>query len=202
MNVQQTPLKTEISPEKVRTLITKMFNPPPESDIPNAHQLFSFMEQGQYAGEQLDGIWIPVKYASPLSYQEIDKGITFLENYEPVVEQIDGEDIETDFEENNLHVDSIDQLIEEASWLMTKASIDTGKIEDYLAKKKEAELEELMIETSSASWSDAIRQLLGISALEANKKIHMQQHQHVKTYEKDWEWIKDDDRKTSVRKRK
>src|SRR5699024_3974579 len=85
MNVQQTPLQTEISPEKVRTFITKMFNPPAESDVPHAHQLFSFMEQGQYEGEELDGMWVPIKYASPLSYEEIDKGISYLENYEPAI---------------------------------------------------------------------------------------------------------------------
>lgn len=201
MNVQQTPLKTEISPEKVRVFITKMFNPPPESEIPNAHQLFSFMEQGQYEGEAVDGIWVPIKYASPLSYEEIDKGITFLENYEPVVADIDEEEIETEFYEENVEVESLDKLIDEASWLMTKASIDTAKIEQYLADKKEADIEETMIETSTASWSDAIRQLLGISALEANKKIEINPKENVKEYAKDWEWLQDDDRRSTVRKR-
>ena len=202
MNVQQTPLKTEISPEKVRTFITKMFNPPPESEIPNAHQLFSFMEQGNYEGEALDGIWMPVKYASPLSYQDIDQGITFLENYEPVAADIDETEIETEFHEDHLEVESIDDLMDEASWLITKSRIDTEKIEDYLADKKEADIEETMIETSTTSWSDAIRQLLRISALEANKKIDVHHKEHVKTYEKDWEWIQDDDRKSTIRKRR
>lgn len=202
MNVQQTPLKTEISPEKVRTFITKMFNPPPESEIPNAHQLFSFIDQDHYEGEALDGIWMPVKYASPLSYEAIDKGITFLENYEPVVADIDEEEIETDFHEENLEVNSLDELLDEASWMITKATIDTEKIEHYLEDKQEADMEEVMIETSSESWSDAIRQLLGISALEANKKIEMHAKEDVKTYLKDWEWIQDDDRKSTVRKRK
>lgn len=202
MNVQQTPLKTEISPEKVRVFITKMFNPPPESEIPNAHQLFSFMEQGQYEGEALDGIWMPVKYASPLSYQDIDQGVTFLENYEPVAADIDETEIETEFHEDHLEVESIDDLMDEASWLITKSRIDTEKIESYLADKKEADIEETMIETSTTSWSDAIRQLLGISALEANKKIDVHHKEHVQTYEKDWEWIQDDDRKSTIRKRK
>lgn len=200
MNVQQTPLKTVISPEKVRIFITKMFNPPPESDIPNAHQLFSFMDQGQYEGEELDGIWMPVKYASPLSYTEIEKGIDFLENYEPAVADIE-EEMQPHFYEENIDADSIDDLMDEASWLLTKASIDTEKIEQYLEEKQEADIEETIIETSSDSWSDAIRQLLGVAALEANKKVHVQPKEQVKEYDKEWEWIEDDDRKTSIRRR-
>ncbi|MDS9473101.1 hypothetical protein [Sporosarcina pasteurii] len=200
MNVQQTPLQTAISPEKVRLFITKMFNPPPESEIPNAHQLFSFMDQGQYDGEQLDGIWIPVKYASPLSYTEIEKGIDFLENYEPAVADIE-EVIQPTFYQENIEADSLENLMDEASWLLTKASIDTEKIERYLEQKQEADIEETIIETSSVSWSDAIRQLLGVAALEANKKVQVQPKQHVKEFDKEWEWIQDDDRKSSIRRR-
>ncbi len=200
MNVQQTPLETMISPEKVRMYITKMFNPPLESDIPNVHQLFSFMEQGQYEGEELDGIWIPVKYASPLSYAGIEKGIEFLENYEPVVSEIE-ETIDPEFIEDTIGTTSIEDLVDEASWLITKASIDTEKIEAYLEQKKEAELEETIIETSSTDWSDAIRQLLGVAALEANKKVHVQSKEQVEVYDKEWEWIQDDDRKSSIRRR-
>ncbi|AOV06804.1 hypothetical protein [Sporosarcina ureilytica] len=200
MNVQQTPLQTAISPEKVRLFITKMFNPPPESEIPNAHQLFSFMDQGQYDGEQLDGIWMPVKYASPLSFAEIEKGIDFLENYEPAVADIE-EVIQPEFYEENIEADSLEDLMDEASWLLTKASIDTEKIERYLEQKKEADIEETIIETGSASWSDAIRQLLGVAALEANKKVQVQPKQQVKEYDKEWEWIQDDDRKSSIRRR-
>ena len=130
------------------------------------------MDQGQYEGEELDGIWMPVKYASPISPLEIEKGIEFLENYEPMVAEIE-EEIDTEFYEEDLEVDSLGNLLDEASWLLTKASIDTEKIEQYLEQKKEADIEETMIETSSDSWSDAIRQLLGIAALEANKKIEI-----------------------------
>lgn len=200
MNVQQTPLKTTISPERVRIFITRMFNPPPESEIPNAHQLFSFMDQGQYEGEELDGIWVPIKYAAPLSYGEVKKGVEFLENYEPMIADIE-EEMSTDFKEENLEVHSIGELVDEASWLLTKASIDTEKIEHYLEEKKDAEIEEVMIKTSSSSWSDAIRQLLGIAALEANKKVEFQAKEQVKEYEKDWEWIQDEDRKSSIRRR-
>lgn len=200
MTVQQTPLKTKISPEKVRVFITKMFNPPPESEIPNAHQLFSFMDQGQYEDEKVDGIWMPVKYASPISAGEIEKGIDFLESYEPVVADLEEEVVPTFFE-GNIDVESIEDLVDEASWLLTKANIDTGKIEEYLAERAEAELEEMIVETSSPSWSDAIRQLLGVAALEANKKIVVEPKQQVKEIEKDWEWIQDDDRRSSIRRR-
>ena len=201
MNVQQTPLKTSISPEKVRTFISKMFNPPLESEIPNAHQLFSFMEQGQYDGEELDGIWMPVKYASPLSSYDIERGIDFLENYEPIVSEM--EDVQTfEFRGEEIEVESIEDLVEKESWLLTKASIDTEKIEQYLDEQEEAEIEETIIETSSEAWGDAIRQLLGMSALEANKIIQTKPKKLVKKYEKEWEWINDDGGKSIIRKRK
>lgn len=201
MNLQQTPLKSSISPEKVRTFITKMFNPPPESEIPTASQLFSFMDQGQYEEEELDGIWIPVKYASPLSAGEITRGVDFLENYEPVVTEIE-EEIEPVFYEESIEIASLEELVDEANWLTTKGSIDTEAIESYLEEKNEAEIEEVMIETSSSSWGDGIRRLLGIAALEANKKIEIKPKEHVKEYEKDWEWMNDDDRKSSITRRK
>lgn len=200
MTVQQTVLETVISPEKVRLYITKMFNPPLESEIPNAHQLFSFMEQGQYEDEALDGLWIPVKYASPLSYGAIEKGLHFLENYEPVVAEL-AETVSTEFTENLMEAASLEDIVDEANWLLTKASIDTEKIEAYLAERNEAELEETIIETSSDEWSDAIRQLLGVAALEGNKKVSVGPQESVKTYEKEWEWIRDDDRKSSIRRR-
>ncbi|GKV64964.1 MULTISPECIES: hypothetical protein [unclassified Sporosarcina] len=200
MNVQQTPLKTVISPEKVRTFISKMFHPPLESEIPNAHQLFSFMDQGQYDGEDLDGIWMPVKYASPLSHTDIESGIEFLENYEPVVAEMEAPH-HIEFRQETLEVQSIDDLVDEASWLLTKASIDTEKIEEYLKRKSKAEIEETIIETSSSEWGDAIRQLLGIAALEANKRIQIEPKEDVREIEKEWEWIQDDDRKFSIRKR-
>ncbi len=199
--VQQTLLETVISPEKVRMYITKMFNPPLESEIPNAHQLFSFMEQGQYEEEALDGIWIPVKYARPLSYESIEKGLDFLENYEPSVAELE-EVAPTEFTENIMEAASLEEIIDEAQWLLTKASIDTDKIEAYLTERDEAELEETMIETSSDEWSDAIRQLLGVAALEGNKKVVVQPKENVEKYEKEWEWIRDDDGKSSIRRRK
>lgn len=201
MNMQKTPLETTISPERVRTYMTKMFNPPLESDIPNAHQLFSFMEQGQYEGEELDGIWVPVKYASPLSYAEVEKGVHFLESYEPVIEEMETV-VETEFTEEILAIHSLEEVVDEANWLLTKSSIDTEKIEAYLNEKKEAELEETIIETSSSGWSDAIRQLLGVAALEGNKRVQVQPKDEVKTFDKEWEWIQDDDRKRSIRRRK
>lgn len=200
MDMQQTVLKTTVSPERVRVYITKMFHPPLESDIPNVHQLLSFMEQDQYEGEALDGMWLPVKYASPLSTESIHEGVQFLENYEPFIEEIEDATIPT-FVEDTLDATSIEDMVKEASWLMTKASIDTEKIEAYLEQKKEAEMEETIIETGSTSWSDAIRQLLGVAALEANKKVQVQSKEHVEQYEKEWEWIVDDDRKSSIQKR-
>ncbi|MCG3088382.1 hypothetical protein [Sporosarcina cyprini] len=200
MNVQKTPLMTAISPEKVRVFITKMFNPPLESEIPNAYQLFSFMEQGQYEGEELDGLWLPVKYASPLSPAGIEEGLHFLESYEPVVAEIEEEE-EVEFEEVLIDAQAVGMVMDEASWLMTKAAIDTEKIEDYLKTKEKAGLEETVIATGSESWGDAIRQLLGVAALEANKKVKLAHDEDVPELEKEWRWIEDDDRAYNIRRR-
>src|SRR5699024_6762870 len=87
ISMQTTDIGSLISPEKTRQFIEKMFNPPVESDIPNAHQIFSFMEQNLYENESMDGMWIPVKMAPYLNGQAIDDGIDFLENYEPYVRE-------------------------------------------------------------------------------------------------------------------
>src|SRR5699024_4692871 len=57
ISMQATDIGSIISPEKTRQFIENMFHPPIESDIPDAYQIFSFMEQNQYTGEAKDGIW-------------------------------------------------------------------------------------------------------------------------------------------------
>src|SRR5699024_8631789 len=93
----------------------------------------------------------------------------------------------------------IEEVYGDALWQMTKKNIDTEAIEQYLREKENAELEEVMIESSSTSFGDAIRSLMGLSALHANKRVTFKKYKVMKTYKKDWEWMSDVDREYRVR---
>src|SRR5699024_9892837 len=88
-HLQETDVIRTIQPEVFRQFVEGTFDPPLGSDLPNAHQILSFMEQGQYEGEEMDGMWVPIKFASPISPATIDQGIDYLENYQPITEEIE-----------------------------------------------------------------------------------------------------------------
>ncbi len=199
--MKNTPLTANISPEKVRQFIINMYDPPIDSTIPNAHDLLSFMEQQIYEDEAMDGLWIPIKFTSPISKLDIEESVDYLENYESQVnfEEIDEEMItytEELIEEENIH-----DAFTNASWQMTKAIIDTEHVENYLQIQKEAEIEQLIVELGSSNWGDSIRTMLTVSALVGNRDIDEEEKIDVQSFEKEWEWIDDDDRKYIVRQR-
>jgi len=203
-NMQKTPLTSTIQPEKVRTFISKMFDPPLDSDIPNAHQLLSFMEQNQYEDEANDGLWIPVKFAAPLSRVAIEEAIEYLETYEPVIDPIVDEEEETEYSSEEMSEEDMERLMGESNWLLTKNMIDTKAIEGYFEKQEEAPLEQVIIEATTDQWSDAINALTAISALVGSKKLSVttdEQKRKRKEYEKKWEWMKDGDGSGIVKKR-
>lgn len=204
-SMQKTPLSSVIQPEKVREFIIQMYNPPLESDIPNVHQLFSFMEQGQYEDEAIDGLWLPVKFAAPLSATAIDEAVDYLENYEPVVAPMDEEDEEVEYTSEMILEDEIDEVMGDSRWLLTKAMIDTEKIEKYLEEHEEAPMEQVVIEATSAEWSDAVNAITAISALVGNKKITVTKptlEQEMPKYERNWEWMNRADGSNIIRTRK
>lgn len=202
ITMQRTPTGNTISPEKIRNFIINMYNPPVDSNIPNTHEIFSFMEQETYESESLDGIWMPVKFASPIGATDILDAIDYLEKYEPRVNDPIDEVDDVEYIEEEISGNSVDELFKKASWQMTKAVIDTETIEDYLSTNGETELEELIVEASSSNWGDAIRNLLAVSALSNNQKVELTKKQSTKTYDKEWEWIEDDDRQFSVREKR
>ncbi|WP_374966324.1 hypothetical protein [Lysinibacillus sp. RS5] len=202
VTMQDTPLSDSISPEKIRTFIVNMYNPPIDSNIPNAYDLFSFMEQAQYKDEELDGIWMPIKFAAPIGGQDIDEAIHYLETYEPKVNDPIETEEEIDFEETVVEGESVQQLFDDAAWQMTKAVINTDVIEHYLDVHGESELEEVMIESSSAEWGDAIRSLLAVSALTSKQKVNMKEVLDTKQFDKRWEWVEDDDRRFTLQRHK
>lgn len=195
-NMQKTPLTSTIQPDKVRAFISKMFDPPIDSDIPNAHQLLSFMEQNLYEDEAVDGLWIPVKFASLLSPSAIEEGIEYLETYEPAVDPILEEEEETEYSTEEISEEEMESLMGESNWILTKNMIDTTAIEAFFDKQEEASLEQIIIEATSDQWSDAINALTAISALVSNKKVTVttdEENKERKIFNKKWEWMKDGD---------
>ena len=204
-HMQKTPLSLTIQPEKVREFIVKMYNPPLESDVPNVYQLFSFMEQGQYEDEGLDGLWIPVKFASPISPLAIDEALDYIEFYEPIVVPFDETEEEVLYSAEEISEDQLDELMGEASWMLTKSMIRTEEIEAFFQTHVEAPMEQVVIEATSEQWGDAINALTAISALVGNKDIHVLESTkkvEVPKYERDWEWMNRDDGSNIIRKRR
>jgi hypothetical protein len=195
-NMQKTPLTSTIQPEKIRSFISQMFDPPLDSDIPNAHQLLSFMEQNQYEGEAIDGLWLPVKFAAPLSPLVIEEAIDYLESYEPLVSPLLEEEGETEYSTEKISEEELESIMGESNWLLTKNMIDTTAIEAFLEKHEEAPLEQVIIEATTDQWSDAINALTAVSALVSNKKVTVtanKESKEQKLFEKKWEWMKDGD---------
>lgn len=204
--MQETVQSSTIHPEKVRSFIVNMYNPPLDSDIPNAHQLLSFMEQGQYEDEAVDGLWIPVKFASPLSASAIDEGVEYIETYEPLVEVLDDEDEDMEFVSEELSAEELEQFMRESNWIMTKSMIETEAIEDYLDEYDQASMEQVIIESTSSEWADAVNALTAVAALVANKRVAInrmneKEKQEQQRYEKTWEWMDREDRNYIIRKR-
>lgn len=203
-NMQKTPLTSTIQPEKVRAFISNMFDPPLDSDIPNAHQLLSFMEQNQYEEEAIDGLWIPVKFAAPLSPIAIDEAIEYLDTYEPAVDPIVEKEEEIGYATEEMSEEELESLMVESNWLLTKNMIDTTAIEAFFEKQEEAPLEQVIIEATTDQWSDAINALSAISALVSNKKVTItidEQNIERKVFDKKWEWMKDGDGTDIIKRR-
>lgn len=200
-SMQDTSKETVISPEKIQTFILNMYSSPTDSTTPNAHDILSFMEQQINETEAMDGLWVPVKFASPIGAYDIQEAIHYLETYEPLVNEPLTDDEEILYVEEEISVDTVENLFEKATWEMTKAIIDTNEIETYLEDNGEADLEELMIESSSSNWGDAIRSLLAVSALSNIRKVDVKKKDNPKKFNKEWEWIEDDDRYFSIEQR-
>lgn len=204
-HMQKTPLSSIIFPEKVRSFIVQMYNPPLESDIPNAHQLLSFMEQNQYEDEAVDGLWIPFKMAAPIPSEAIDEAVQFIETYEPVVTPFnDDEEEEVVFVTEEISEEDMDDLMGESRWLLTKSMIQTEAIEAFFDTHDEAPMEQIVIEATSSEWGDAINAITAIAALVGNKKLSVSNEKetiNLPNYHRKWEWMDREDGKRIIRKR-
>ncbi len=201
-HIQESTVATEIRHDLMRKFIENSFTRQ-DTEQPDPHEILSFMEQDWREGERLEGLWMPVQFAAPISAGAIDKTITFLEEYEPYTEVID-EGIEEAYEQvQELSEKEAAELLKEQQWTMTKQQIHTDHLEEFLTSVGEADMEELVLEAGSKEWGDAVNALIALSALTANNKAEILNNQQVReeNKEKEWEWIHDDDRRKRVRSR-
>jgi len=198
-SLQQTGFNHVIHPELFRRFIIQTFDSPADSEIPDMHQMLSFMEQGNYPGEEMDGLWVPVKFASPISPQAIQSAIDYLENYQPITEEID-QLVQPEYHEpSEIPESQLEQVMHEWSWQMTKQFIDTKKLEEYLLRVDEASLDELLAETGGETWSDALNGLIGVAALIGNRRAEIRPPEAASDsphpapiQPRDWKWIDDE----------
>ncbi|WP_234405530.1 hypothetical protein [Paenibacillus sp. IHBB 10380] len=205
--MKQTMLLSSINPEKVRTFITQMYDPPQESDIPNAHQIMSFMEQNEYEGESMDGLWIPIKFAAPLSGEAIGEAIQYLENYEPIVDLMQEDVQEIEYVNEEMDIAQLEDMMGDSQWLLTKSMIETEAIEVFMKEVEAAPIETVMIEATSTAWGDAINALTAVSALVGSKKLILEEATddlkvQTSLYDKEWDWMDRDDMNQVVKNKK
>ncbi|MDR7000246.1 hypothetical protein [Neobacillus niacini] len=203
-HMQKTPLSSTIQPEKVRAFITQMYDPPLDSDVPNVYQLFSFMEQGQHEDEAIDGLWMPVKFATPIGPAAIDAAVYYLETYEPMADPIDEIEEELYYTTEVISEGDMEEFMGESQWKLTKSMIETEAIENYLKEHDEAPMEQLVIEATSSAWSDAVNAITAVAALVGNKKITVSkpaEKVEIPNYDRKWEWMNRDDGSNIIRNR-
>lgn len=202
-SIQNTPLTKNIQPEKIRNFIANMFDPPIDSDIPNAYQMFSFMEQDMYEEEANDGIWIPVKFAAPLSATIVDEAIDYLEHYEPTIDSIEETEEEVIYVTEEMTEEELEELMVDTKWMLTKQMIHTDDIERYFTDHEQAPLEQVISEASSVEWGDTINALTAVSALISSKRLieSIDKQISVKEIRKEWEWMKNEDRRIIIKRR-
>lgn len=202
-HIQESAMGIEIRHDLLRCFIENCFT---KQDIeqPDVHEILSFMEQGRRESERMDGLWIPVQFAAPLSSVAISNGIQFLEDYEPYTDYIE-EVVQEEYEDiEEISEEEVRVLLADQQWSMIKEQIQTEKLEDFLFEQEEVDMEELVLEVGSNKWGDAVNVLIALSALTANNKAEILDNQNVKelNIEKEWEWGNKDDKCKRVRSRK
>ncbi|MCM3737279.1 hypothetical protein M3215_16100 [Bacillus cytotoxicus] len=202
-HIQESPIGVEIRHDLLRRFIENSFT---KQDIeqPDAHEVLSFMEQDRRQGERLDGLWMPVKFASPISYAAISGATEYLEDYQPYTDDIEEMPEEAYEDVEELSEEELSKLLEEQQWTMTKEQIHTERLESFLLETEEADMEEIVLEAGSDQWGDAVNALIALSALTANHKAEILDNQQVneRNVQKEWEWVSEDDKRKRVRSRK
>ncbi|MNJ63649.1 hypothetical protein D3C77_595650 [compost metagenome] len=149
---------------------------------------------------------MPVKFAAPISPEAIRESVHYLETYEPLIDPLSEDEMEELYEEEEVYMDQLGELMGESQWLLTKSMIQTDAIETYMEQIEEAPIEEVIIEATSEQWADAINSLTAIAALVGNKKMSIDravegQTDNQRLYEKKWQWLTPDEQHQVLRNR-
>lgn len=164
-HLQQTEVRQEISPQLIRQFIIQSFLKRADSEMPSGHEILSFLEQDRQTGERMDGMWIPVQFASPVSNRQIADTVHYLKHYVPYTEPIE-ERMEPDYiAAEEWTEEELESRLEKIQWNMTKALIRTDEVEKVLADNERLGLRELVLEAGSLRWTGAVNALLAVSAL-------------------------------------
>ncbi|MFD1773726.1 hypothetical protein [Paenibacillus rhizophilus] len=176
-HLQQTEIRSEISPQAIRRFIIQSFYKTADSELPNGHEILSFLEQDRVPGERMDGMWVPVQFASPVSNLQLADTVSYLEGYvpstEPILERLEPEYAgaeEWTEEEIGLHLAQIE-------WQLTKERIRTDEAERILQEREVVGLEKLVLEAGSENWSDALNALLAVSALVGGQRAAIERRE-------------------------
>lgn len=207
-HLQQTEVGQEISPQAIRQFIIQSFLKRSDSELPSGHEILSFLEQDRQPGERLDGMWVPIQFASPVSNRQLADTVSYLEHYVPSTEPIQ-ERTEPDYREAvEWTEDELEAHLEELQWHMTKAQIRTDEVERVLENKAQLELQELVLEAGSLHWADAVNALLAVSALTGGQRAAIERNVEVETedltkadqWEEEWQIVEEGEGKYVVRR--
>ncbi|WP_232101865.1 hypothetical protein [Paenibacillus sp. URB8-2] len=164
-HLQQTEIRSDISPQAIRQFIVNSFYKTADSELPNGHEILSFLEQDRVPGERMDGMWVPVQFASPVSNIQLADTVSYLESYVPSTEPI-REHLEPEYAEaEEWTEEEIGHHLAQIEWQLTKERIRTDEAERILHERESVGLEQLVLEAGSERWSDALNALLAVSAL-------------------------------------
>ncbi|WP_332310138.1 hypothetical protein [Brevibacillus parabrevis] len=201
-HLQKTEVGEDINPLLFRNFIIHSFYKRMDTDLPNGTEILSFMEQNRAESERLDGLWIPVKFASPIDYSQIAATVDYLEHYTPSTESVE-ERLDHTFEPiTEWTEEEMNEQLGNLQWQMTKMQICTEDVERVLEQKEAVGLEELVWEAGSERWADALNALLAVSALISNKRAVMEKTNSTEMTEKynelEWEFADEQDRRNKV----
>ncbi|MFM9276655.1 hypothetical protein [Paenibacillus jiagnxiensis] len=204
-HIQQTEIGVQIDPVSFKRYVMDSFYKKPDSTMPNGVEILSFMEQDRDEGERLDGLWVPVKFASPIPEAQLMSTIDYLEHYTPAVGPIESYPEEEFAAAAELTESELADQMEEAAWNITRTMIRTEDVERVLVEHKQIGIEPLVLEAGSEQWADAVNALLAVSAIVSNRQAEMTQETEKIGQEassdqrKEWEWIDEADGRYIIR---
>ncbi|RXZ79207.1 hypothetical protein EBB07_23800 [Paenibacillaceae bacterium] len=172
--LQQGEVGQAISLQAIRQYIVHSYHKQPGSELPDGHEILSFMEQNREEGERLDGMWVPVQFAAPVSNQQIARVVSDLDSYIPSTARIAKRPEPVYVKPEEWSEEEARAFEGQRQWQLTRSLIRTDAVEEVLENKRELELEELVMEAGSEQWADALNTLISVSALVSGQHASME----------------------------